>query len=157
MGTTYEGSLDAAGLRFAIVCARFNEVVSRPLLEGARSGLLRHGASEDDVDVIHVPGSFELPGAALKLAQTNRYDAVICVGAVIRGETPHFDFVAGQAAAGIMKAGLDTGVPIVLGVLTTDNVAQAIDRAGAKSGNKGWDSALTAIEMANLYKALRPD
>jgi 6,7-dimethyl-8-ribityllumazine synthase len=149
--------LNAEGLKFGIVCARFNEVVSGALLSGARSGLLRHGASEQDIDVVHVPGSFELPGVALKLAQSSRYDAVICLGAVIRGETPHFDFVAGQAAAGILKAGLDTGVPVVFGVLTTDSVEQAINRAGAKSGNKGWDSALTAVELANLYRSLRPD
>lgn len=155
--TAYEGSLNAEGLKIAVVCARFNEVVSGALLQAARSGLLRHGAAEQDVDVVHVPGSFELPGVALKLAQTKRYDAVICLGAVIRGETPHFDFVAGQAAAGIMKVGLDTGVPIVFGVVTTDTLDQAVNRAGAKSGNKGWDSALTAIELANLYRALRPD
>ena len=157
MGKSFEGRLDGSGLSVGIVAARFNEIVTRPLLDGARSALLRHGVSPERVDVAWVPGSFEVPGTAKLMAASGRYDAVICLGAVIRGDTPHFDHVAGQAAAGVMRAGLETGVPVLFGILTTDTTDQALDRAGLKSGNKGYDVAVDAIEMATLYRLLRPD
>lgn len=152
--TVYAGTLSAGDLRFAIVVSRFNDLISERLLAGALGALRRHGATEDTIDVAWVPGSLELALAAQRLASSNRYAAVICLGAVIRGETPHFDLVAGQAAAGIAAVSRATGIPIVFGVLTTDTIEQALDRAGAKSGNKGNDAALTAIEMANLWRAL---
>jgi 6,7-dimethyl-8-ribityllumazine synthase len=157
MGTTFEGSLEGNGLRIAIVVGRFNEVVVEKLLGGCRSGLERHGVAADAIDVAYVPGSFEAPGTAKLLAATGRYHAVICLGAVIRGGTPHFEYVSGQAAAGVLRAGLDTNTPVIFGILTTDTVDQALDRAGLKSGNKGFDAAVSAIEMANLYRALRRD
>lgn len=157
MGTTYQGELQGSGLRLALVVARFNEVVTTRLLSGARSALERHGVQEDDVDVAWVPGAFELPFAARKLAESSRYDAVVCLGAVIRGETAHFDFVAGEATSGIAAVARDTGVPTIFGVLTTDTLEQALDRAGGKAGNKGYDAAVNAIEMANLVRRLRPD
>jgi len=141
-------------LRVAIVAARFNELITRQLLQGALEALRRHGAADDDITVAWVPGAFEIPLAATKLAQSGRFDAVVCVGAVIRGATPHFDYVAGTAASGIGRAALDTGVPVIFGVLTTDTIEQAVERAGTKAGNKGWDAALAAIEMANLMKEL---
>jgi 6,7-dimethyl-8-ribityllumazine synthase len=157
MSATFQGSLDGAGLRIGIVVARFNEIVSGKLLDGAREGLVRLGVAPDAVDVAWTPGSFELPLVAKRMAELGRYDAVICLGAVIRGETAHFDYVAGNAASGIARAGLDTGVPVIFGVVTTDTLEQAINRAGAKAGNKGFDAALTAVEMASLMRALRPD
>jgi 6,7-dimethyl-8-ribityllumazine synthase len=157
MSRTFVGGLNGAGLRIGIVVGRFNETVTRGLLDGAREGLTRLGVDADAIDVAWTPGSFEVPLVARRMAEMGRYDAVICLGAVIRGETPHFDFVAGQAAAGIARAGLDTGVPVIFGVLTTETLEQAINRAGAKAGNKGFDAAMTAVEMASLMRELRPD
>jgi 6,7-dimethyl-8-ribityllumazine synthase len=157
MGETWIGSLDGRGLSIAIVVARFNEAVVERLLAGCRSGLERHGVAPEAIDIAHVPGSFEAPGVAKLLAGSGRYHAVICLGAVIRGGTPHFEYVAGQAAAGVLRAGLDTGVPVIFGILTTDTVEQALDRAGLKAGNKGYDAAVAAVEMANLYRTLRRD
>ena len=157
MGQTFQGDLHGAGLRIAVVVSRFNEVVTSRLLAGARSALERHGVHEDDVDVAWVPGAFELPLAARKLAEGRRYDAVVCLGAVIRGETPHFEYVAGAAAGGIADAARDTGVPVIFGVLTPNTLEQAQERAGGKAGNKGYDAAVNAIEMANLLRQLRPD
>lgn len=146
-----EGKLIAEGLKFAIVVSRFNSFITERLVEGAVDCLLRHGAKEEDIDVVKVPGAFELPLIAKKLAQKD-YDAVIALGAVIRGETPHFDYVAAEVSKGIAAASLEVGKPISFGVLTTDTVEQAIDRAGTKAGNKGWEAALSAIEMANLLR-----
>jgi 6,7-dimethyl-8-ribityllumazine synthase len=151
---TYEGRLDAAGLRVAIVASRFNETITRHLLEGALSGLRRCGLDEAGTTVAWVPGAFELPLAARRLAASGEFDAVIALGAVIRGATAHFEYVAGQAAAGLSQAGLDTGVPVVFGLLTTDTIEQAIERSGTKAGNKGFEAALTAIEMADLLRQL---
>jgi len=155
VGTRFEGHLAGAGLSIGIVVGRFNDVVTERLLAGARSGLERHGVDPERIDVAWVPGSFETPGVAKLMAASGRYDAVICIGAVIRGDTPHFEYVSGQAAAGVLRAGLDTNVPVIFGILTTDTTDQALDRAGLKSGNKGYDAAVGAIEMANLYRALR--
>jgi 6,7-dimethyl-8-ribityllumazine synthase len=152
--TDYRGTEQAGGRRFALVAARFNEIVVRKLVDGALEGLRAKGAAEGDVDLAWVPGSFELPVAARRLAASGRYAAVICLGAVIRGETPHFDHVAGQAATGIRRAAEDTGVPVVFGVLTTDTLEQAMDRAGGRHGNKGWDAAMAGMEMASLLEAL---
>ena len=157
MSETYQGTLNGEGLRIGIVVARFNETVTRALLDGAREGLTRLGVADEAIDVAWTPGCFEIPVVAQRMAELGRYDAVICLGAVIRGETPHFDYVAGQAAAGIARAGYETGVPVIFGVLTTETLEQAINRAGAKAGNKGFDAALTAVEMASLLRALRPD
>ena len=157
MSKSFEGGLNGSGLSIGIVASRFNDVITDRLLAGAQSGLTRHGVDPERIDVVWVPGSFEAPGAAKLLAATGRYDAVICVGAVIRGDTPHFDHVSGQAASGILRAGLDTNVPVIFGILTTNTTDQALDRAGLKSGNKGFDAAVSAIEMANLYRALRHD
>ena len=153
---TIEGKLDAKGMRFGIVISRFNEFISGKLLSGCLDGLNRHGADEKHIDVVWAPGAFELPLLAKKLAtgKENRYDAVICLGTVIRGATPHFDFVASEVSKGIANVGLETGKPVIYGVLTTDSIEQAIERAGTKSGNKGFDAALAAIEMANLMKAI---
>jgi 6,7-dimethyl-8-ribityllumazine synthase len=151
---TYEGRLDASGLRMALVVSRFNELITRQLLEGARDGLRRHGADEEALTVVWVPGAFEIPLVARRLAGSGAFDAVVCLGAVIRGATPHFDHVANQAAAGIARAGQDSGVPVIFGVLTTDTIEQAIERAGTKAGNKGYDAAMAAIEMANLLRQL---
>ena len=152
--TTIEGKLDAKGLKFGIVIARFNEFISGKLLSGCLDGLIRHGAEDSDIDVAWSPGSFEIPLLAKKLAMTKRYDAIICLGAVIRGATPHFDYVAAEVSKGVAHVGLETGLPVIFGVLTTDNIEQAIERAGTKSGNKGFDAALAAIEMANLMKQI---
>ncbi len=149
-----EGELQAEGLKFAIIVSRFNEFITGKLLEGAIDALIRHGAVEKNIDIIKVPGSFELPLVAKKAAQKKSYDAVICLGTIIRGATPHFDYVAAEASKGIATASMDTGVPIAFGVLTTDTIEQAIERAGTKSGNKGWDAAMVAIEMAQLLKKL---
>jgi 6,7-dimethyl-8-ribityllumazine synthase len=154
MGRRFEGNLVGEGLRFAIVVARFNEFITSRLLAGAMDGLIRHGVREQDIDVAWVPGSFEIPVVAKRLARSARYDAVLCLGAVIRGATPHFDYVAAEAAKGIAAAALETEVPVIFGVLTTDTIEQAIERAGTKAGNKGYDAALTAIEMANLLRAI---
>lgn len=154
MGKQFEGMLLGKGLKFGLVVSRFNEFFSQKLLEGARDALLRHGVSEEDIDVAWVPGAFEIPQIALKLAQAKRYDAVICLGAVIRGGTPHFDYIAAEVTKGIAKIGLDTGLPVIYGVITTDTLEQAIERSGTKAGNKGFEAAVGAIEMANLVKSL---
>ncbi|MEA3345760.1 MAG: 6,7-dimethyl-8-ribityllumazine synthase [Chloroflexota bacterium] len=150
MSRTLEGKLIGEGLKFAIVVARFNEFITGKLLEGAEDALSRHGVDMDDVDIAWVPGAFEIPLVAKKLATTGRYDGVICLGAVIRGATPHFDYVAAEASKGVAQTSLQTGVPILFGILTTDTIEQAIERAGTKAGNKGFDAAEAAIEMANL-------
>jgi 6,7-dimethyl-8-ribityllumazine synthase len=155
MARTIEGNLDARGLKFAIVAARFNSFIVDRLLEGALDALRRTGGDPDAVTVVKVPGSWEMPVVVAELAKAKEYDAIICLGAVIRGETPHFDYVAGNAASGLASIGPQTGVPVVFGVLTTNTVDQAVDRAGTKSGNKGFDAAMTAIEMAQLLKVLR--
>jgi 6,7-dimethyl-8-ribityllumazine synthase len=152
--TVFEGNLSGAGLRVAVVASRFNEAIVSRLVDGATDCLRRHGVSEGAIDMAWVPGAFELPLVAARLAASGGYDAVITLGAVIRGETGHYDFVAGQCAAGVQRAQLDTGVPIVFGVLTTNNIEQAHERAGAKGANKGFEAALTAIEMANLLAGL---
>ena len=149
------GDLHGLGLRIGIVVARFNEVVTHQLLKGAQEGLAGHGVAEEDVVVLWVPGSLELPVTAMTLAQAGRYNAIICLGAVIRGETSHYDLVSGQAAAGIMTVSVQTGVPVIFGVLATDDLGQALNRAGGKVGNKGYDAALAAIEMARLLQATR--
>ena len=155
MGKTFEGQLSATGLRFAIVVSRFNSFITERLLAGAQDALRRTGAAEDMIDVVKVPGSWEVPLVAGELARQHRYDAVICLACVIRGETPHFDYVAAEAAKGVAHVASETGVPVAFGVLTTNTLEQAIDRAGAKGGNKGADAAMTAIEMANLMRTLR--
>lgn len=151
---TYEGNLIAKDLKIGIIVARFNEFIGGKLLAGAIDGLVRHGVNQDDIEVSWVPGAFEIPLIAQKMASLKKYDAVICIGAVIRGSTPHFDYVANEMSKGIGKVSLDTGLPIIFGVLTTDTIEQAIERAGTKAGNKGYDAAVTAIEMANLLKML---
>ena len=155
MPKTFEGKLVGKGLKVAVAISRFNEFISSKLLSGAMDTLKRHEVSEDDMAIAWVPGSFELPLAARKLAESKKYDAVICLGAIIRGATPHFDFIAAEAAKGIAHAGLDTGVPVIFGVITADTLEQAIERAGTKAGNKGADAALAAIEMANLLKSMK--
>jgi len=150
MGKTFEGNLDASSLKFAVVLSRFNELISKGLLDGAIDCLKRHGAKEKSIDIAWAPGSFEIPLVAKKLAKGGKYDAVICLGAVIRGATAHFDYVASEAAKGIARVSLDTGVPVIFGVLTADNLEQALERAGAKPGNKGFAAAQSAIELANL-------
>ena len=152
--TTYSGKLDGTGMRIAAVCARFNDLVTDRLLAGALDSLARHGVDEASVTVAWVPGAFELPVVAKQLAASGEYDAVVCLGAVIRGSTGHYEQVAGQCAAGLQRAQLDTGVPVVLGVLTTDTLEQALDRAGGKAGNKGFEAAATAIETADLLRQL---
>jgi 6,7-dimethyl-8-ribityllumazine synthase len=149
-----QGELQAKGLKFAIIVSRFNDFITGKLLEGAVDALLRHGAKDEDIDVIKVPGAFEIPLAAKKVAEKGSYNAVICLGTVIRGATPHFDYVAAEVSKGVASVSLDTGVPIAFGVLTTDTIEQAVERAGTKSGNKGFDAAVTAIEMAQVFKKL---
>ena len=152
MGKLFEGVLLGKGLKFGVVVSRFNEFITRKLLEGTQDALLRHGVSEEDIDVAWVPGSFEIPLVAKSLAQTKRYDAVICLGAVVRGATPHFEYIAAEVTKGIAKVGLETGLPVSYGVITADTLEQAIERAGTKAGNKGFDAAVDAIEMANLLR-----
>ncbi|HDZ89631.1 MAG: 6,7-dimethyl-8-ribityllumazine synthase [Deltaproteobacteria bacterium] len=149
-----EGRLTAEGFRFAIVVSRFNDFICSRLMEGAVDALVRHGGDEDKISVIKVPGAFEMPLAAKKLVQTGSYDAVICLGAVIRGATPHFEYVAAEVSKGIANVALESDVPVTFGVLTTDNLEQAIERAGSKSGNKGYEAAMAAVEMANLFRVL---
>lgn len=149
-----EGALKAEGLRFAIVASRWNDLIVSRLVGGATDALLRLGAAEKDIVIVRVPGSFEIPIAAQKLAASGKYDAVICVGAVIRGETPHFDYIAAEVTKGIASVALETGVPVSYGIITADTVEQAINRAGVKAGNKGFEAAMTAIETANLLKEL---
>ena len=147
-----EGRLNAAGLKFGIIVSRFNEFITQKLEGGALDALIRSGADESQIAVIRVPGAFEIPLAAKKAAQSGQFDAVICLGAVIRGSTPHFDYVAAEVSKGVASVSLDLGVPISFGVLTTDTIEQAIERAGSKAGNKGWEAAVVAIEMVNLFK-----
>ena len=155
MSEILEGNLDAHDLKFAIIVARFNSFITERLLEGAIDAFVRTGGSRENIQIVRVPGSWEMPLVAAELARQKSHDAIVCLGAVIRGETPHFDYVAGNAASGLAHVAAETGVPVAFGVLTTNTVDQAIDRAGAKSGNKGFDAVMTAIEMANLLKALR--
>jgi 6,7-dimethyl-8-ribityllumazine synthase len=154
MGKTIKASLIAKNKKFGIVVSRFNEFLSSKLVEGALDTLRQHGTGEDSIDVIWVPGSFEIPIAAQKIAKSKKYDAVICLGTVIRGDTPHFDYIASEVAKGVAKVSLDTGVPCMFGVITADNLEQAIERTGTKQGNKGRDAALSAIEMANLLEKI---
>lgn len=149
-----EGELQAKGIKFGIIVSRFNDFITSHLLDGAVDALIRHGAKEDDIEVVKVPGSFEIPLAAKKMASKGSYGAVICLGTVIRGATPHFDYVASEVSKGIATASLETGVPIAFGVITSDTIEQAVERAGTKAGNKGWDAAITAIEMAQVLKKL---
>ena len=151
---TTEGMLDAKGLEVTIIVSRFNEIVSKGLLGGALDCLKRHGADDKKIDIVWVPGAFEMPLIAKTVAKKNKPSAIICLGAVIRGGTPHFDYVAGEASKGIASVSLDSGIPVIFGLLTTDNLEQALERAGAKPGNKGWSAALSAIESANLLKEI---
>jgi 6,7-dimethyl-8-ribityllumazine synthase len=151
---TYEGNLVSNNQKFGIIVGRFNEFIGSKLLGGAIDGLKRHGVDEADIEVAWVPGAFEIPLIAKKMAKSGKYDAVICLGAVIRGATPHFDYVSSEVTKGVAHVSLDTEVPVIFGVLTTDSIEQAIERAGTKAGNKGYDAAVTAIEMANLLKVL---
>lgn len=148
----YEGKLVAQGLKIGIIVGRFNEFIGGKLLSGAIDGLVRHGVEENDIEVSWVPGAFEIPLIAKKMAKSQKYDAVICLGAVIRGATPHFDYVSSEVTKGVASVSLETEIPVIFGVLTTDSIEQAIERAGTKAGNKGYDAAVTAIEMANLLK-----
>ena len=150
--TVHEGRLNAEAFRFAIVASRWNELISARLVEGALDGLKRLGAKESNVDIYRVPGAFEIPLLALRLGQSRKFDAIICLGTIIRGQTPHFDYIASEVARGISHAGLATGLPVVFGIVTADTVDQAIDRAGVKLGNKGFEAAMTAVELVNLYK-----
>jgi 6,7-dimethyl-8-ribityllumazine synthase len=154
MSTVIEGMLNASGKRFALIASRFNELITKKLLEGAMDCLVRHQAQQENVTVVWVPGAFELPVVAKRMAGSGQFDAVICLGAVIRGSTPHFDFVAAEVSKGLAAVSLETGKPVAFGVLTTDTVEQAVDRAGTKAGNKGFDAALGAIEMADLLSKL---
>ncbi|HUU49805.1 MAG TPA: 6,7-dimethyl-8-ribityllumazine synthase [Nitrospinota bacterium] len=149
-----EGNLIGKDLKFAIVVSRFNEFITGRLLEGALDALKRSGVKDSDVSVVRVPGGFEIPFAAKKMALKRKYDAVICLGAVIQGDTPHFKYISAEVTKGIASISLETGIPVILGVLTTDTIEQAIERAGTKAGNKGWEAAISAIEMANVYKAI---
>jgi len=154
MARVVEGALQAKGIRFGIVVSRFNDFINKRLLDGALDALARHGAEEGMVTVVRVPGSFEIPLMAKKLAGSGKYDAVICLGAVIRGATPHFEYISAEVTKGIAQVALESGVPVSFGILTTDSIEQAIERAGTKSGNKGWDAALAAIEMVNVLKTI---
>ncbi len=154
MSKHFEGKLLGEGLRFGLVISRFNEFISKKLLEGAQDALLRHGVREDDIEIAWTPGSFEIPLIAKKLAQTKQYDAVVCLAAVVRGGTPHFEYIAAEVTKGIAKVGLDAELPVIYGIITADTLEQAIERAGAKAGNKGFDAATSAIEMANLLRGI---
>jgi len=154
MSKVHEGFLDAKGLRFGLVCSRFNHFITDRLLEGALDALRRHGADENDLEIVRVPGSFEIPLAAKILAESGRADAVVCIGALIRGSTVHFDILAAEVTKGLASVMLETGVPVSFGVITTDTIEQAVERAGTKSGNKGWQAAESAIEMANLRRQM---
>ncbi len=149
-----EGELQAKGLKFGIVVSRFNDFITNKLLDGALDALLRHGVKEEDIDIIKVPGSFEIPMVARRLALKGTYNALICLGTIIRGATPHFEYIAAEVSKGIASASIETGLPIAFGIITSDTIEQAVERAGTKSGNKGWDAAITAIEMAQLLKKL---
>ena len=154
MSKQFEGTLLGKELKFGLVVSRFNEFFTKKLLEGAQDALLRHGVNEADIDIAWTPGSFEIPLIAQKMAQSKNYDAVICLAAVVRGGTPHFEYIAAEVTKGIAKVNLDTGVPVIYGVITTDTLEQAIERSGTKAGNKGFDAAVSAIEMANLIKSI---
>ena len=150
----HEAKLIAEGKKFALVVSRFNDFITAKLLSGALDALVRSGAADEDLEVVKVPGAFEIPLVAKKMANTDRFDAVICLGAVIRGSTPHFDYVSAEVSKGIATAGMESGIPIIFGVLTTDTIEQAIERAGTKAGNKGWSAAIDAVEMANLFEMI---
>ena len=152
MPKIFEGNLDASGLKFGIIVSRFNDFIGEKLVGGAIDALIRHGANEADINVVKIPGSFEIPLTAKKLALTKKYDAIICLGVIIRGDTPHFEYIAAEVSKGIASVGLDTGTPVIFGVLTTENIEQAIERSGTKAGNKGFDAANAAIELVNLFK-----
>ena len=154
MGKNFEGLLLGKGLKFGLVVSRFNDFITTKLLEGAQDALQRHGVRQEDIDIARVPGAFEIPLAAQRLAQTKKYDAIVCLGAVIRGGTPHFEYVASEVSKGIARVGLDTGLPVTFGVITADTLEQAIERAGTKQGNKGFEAAVDAIEMASLLKGI---
>lgn len=154
MARIVEGKLSAQGISVGIVVSRFNGLVTKQLLDGALDCLLRHGANDDDITIIHCPGSFEIPQVAKQLAKAGKCDAIICLGCIIRGETPHFEYIAAQVARGVGQVALDTGIPIAFGVLTTENLEQALERAGAKAGNKGCEAALTAMELLQVAKQL---
>ena len=154
MSKLFEGMLLGEGLKFGLVLSRFNEFITKKLLEGARDALLRHGVAEEDIETAWVPGTFEVPLIAKKMAETKRYNVVICLGAVIRGGTPHFEYIAAEVTKGIAKVGLDTGLPVIFGIITADTLEQAIERAGTKEGNHGFKAAVAAIEMANLVKSI---
>ncbi len=154
MPNIIEGKLDAKGLRIGLLVSRFNSFVSERLVEGAIDALLRHGGEQEDISVVRVPGAYEIPPTAKQMAESGRYDAIVCLGAVIRGATPHFEYVSAEVSKGVASVAIDSGIPVTFGVLTTDTIEQAIERAGSKAGNKGFDAAMAAVEMANLYKAL---
>jgi len=155
MPRVVEGKLSAKGMKFGIVVSRFNDFICERLLAGAVDVLLRNGAEDKDIEILKVPGAFEIPQVARKIALTKKFDAVICLGAVIRGATPHFDYIAAEVSKEVAMVGMESEIPVTFGVLTTDNLEQAIERAGSKAGNKGWDAALSAIEMANLYREMK--
>ncbi len=154
MPNVYEGKITGEGKKFGVIVGRFNDFISDRLLGGALDALVRHGTKDEDIDIVKVPGSFEIPLLAKKLAQKKKYDAIICLGAVIRGSTPHFEYVSAEVSKGIAHVSLESGVPVIFGVITTDTLEQAIERAGSKSGNKGWTAAVAAMEMANLVESL---
>jgi 6,7-dimethyl-8-ribityllumazine synthase len=157
MGQTYQGGFDARGRKVALVVSRFNDFITRELVAGARDGLLRHGVPDADIDTVWVPGSFEVPLAAQRLARSRRYGAVLCLGCLIQGDTPHFEYLAAEVTKGVAHVGLDSGTPVVFGVITAETLEQAIERAGTKAGNKGFDAALTALELIDLYARLDAD
>ncbi len=154
MPNVFEGKISGEGKRFAVIVSRFNEFISHRLVNGALDALGRHGADDENIDVVKVPGCFEIPFMAKKMAQSGRYNAVICLGAVIRGSTPHFEYISVQVSRGIASAGVESGIPVIFGVITADTLEQAIERAGSKAGNKGWDAAVAAMEMANLMDSV---
>jgi 6,7-dimethyl-8-ribityllumazine synthase len=154
MPTVYEGKISGGGKKFGVIVSRFNDFISDRLLNGALDALARHGTNDEDIDIVKVPGSFEIPLMAKKMAQRQKYDAIICLGAVIRGSTPHFEYVSSEVSKGIASVSLESGVPVIFGVITTDTLEQAIERAGSKSGNKGWSAAVAAMEMAHLMDAV---
>ena len=155
MPKVMEGKLNAKGMKFGIVVSRFNDFICERLLSGALDALVRNGATEGDIEVFKVPGAFEIPQVARRMVLSKKYDAILCLGAVIRGATPHFEYIAAEVSKGIAMIGMESEIPVAFGVLTTDNLEQAIERAGSKAGNKGWDAALSAIEMANLYREMK--
>jgi 6,7-dimethyl-8-ribityllumazine synthase len=154
MPTVYDGKISGEGKKFGVIVSRFNDFISDRLLNGALDALARHGTNDDDIDIVKVPGSFEIPLMAKKMAQRQKYDSIICLGAVIRGSTPHFEYVSSEVSKGIASVSLESGVPVIFGVITTDTLEQAIERAGSKSGNKGWSAAVAAMEMAHLMEAV---